>query len=254
MSLLQKIRIVTALMVLLLLLSGCLLNRVVEVRDQFCEFDSNFELRFADQSGQDYPEINFLNPVLLDNDVLWMAGAAPTETRRTADGLSMIWIVDKVSALPEPDTEFRIIMNFNEFDDENKLSSIYFDPKLKVLMNPKFIDSESLLRGAENICSTGLGMNSTRMEIDISDQDLDELPSRQEMLEWLGAPLSWAEHENSYTYEFRLRNSNAVPQTARFTVWYDANGKKPLRMVSDYSRFSTSADFVSKKMQVRVSI
>ena len=29
-------------------LSGCLLNRMVELKDQFCDFDSNFSLQFED--------------------------------------------------------------------------------------------------------------------------------------------------------------------------------------------------------------
>ena len=78
-------------------LSGCLVNRVVEVRDQFCEFDSNFTI-----DAENLTAFDFHRPILLDSDILWLAGATPTEISRDADGLSMLYVIEKVSDIPEP--------------------------------------------------------------------------------------------------------------------------------------------------------
>ena len=57
-----------------LVLNGCLINRMVEVKEQFCEFDSNFSLDFAEPAS-----FNMHHPVLLDRDILWLSDAEPTE-------------------------------------------------------------------------------------------------------------------------------------------------------------------------------
>jgi hypothetical protein len=41
---------------------------------------------------------------------------------------------------------------------------------------------------------------------------------------------------------------------ARFTVWFDETGENPARMDSQYSHFRTSADFIKKKMFMKVNI
>jgi hypothetical protein len=71
-------------------LSGCFINRVVEVRDQMCDFDSNFSLQFADSAN-----FNIYNPVLLDKDILWIAGASPTTMTSTENEWSMVFVLEK---------------------------------------------------------------------------------------------------------------------------------------------------------------
>ena len=56
----QKVFLSTGAACLALSLNGCLINRVAEVKGQFCDFDSNFELVFAESA-----DFNFNSPVLL---------------------------------------------------------------------------------------------------------------------------------------------------------------------------------------------
>ena len=79
---------VSSSILLTMALSGCLFNRVSEVRSQFCEFDENFEIRFEDRTS-----IQIHKPTLLDKDILWLAGLAPTESVRNPDELRMTWII-----------------------------------------------------------------------------------------------------------------------------------------------------------------
>ena len=41
---------------------------------------------------------------------------------------------------------------------------------------------------------------------------------------------------------------------AQFTVWFDENSQKPLRMESQYAKYSTKADFIAKKVSMNVEL
>jgi len=230
-------------------LSGCFINRVVEVRDQMCDFDSNFSLQFADSAN-----FNFHSPVLLDRDILWIAGASPTTMTRTENELSMVYVLEKTGPNPRPDDEIRVGLEFDRIDDQYKLMNVRFDPKFNAMINPEFLDKAALDSATQTLCETGLSFASTHMEIDISDQDLDELPNRAEILDSLGPPLEADERNDSITYEYKLKGDQPGSMKARFTVWFDDSGEKPARMDSEYSHFRTSADFINKKMLLKVKI
>ena len=117
----QKVVLSTGAACLALTLNGCLINRVVEVRDQFCDFDANFEFEFDVSSG-----FVFKNPVLLEKDIIWLAGAPPTRSVRSDDHLSMIYVIEKVSGGPEED--FFVELEFDRMADEFKLMNVRFDP------------------------------------------------------------------------------------------------------------------------------
>jgi len=230
-------------------LSGCFINRVVEVRDQMCDFDSNFSLQFADSAN-----FNLHSPVLLDRDILWIAGASPTLMTSTEDELSMVYVLNKSGPNPRPGDEIRVDLKFDRIDDQYKLMNVRFDPKLNAMINPEFLDKAAIKAATQTLCETGLSFASTRMEIDISDQDLDELPNRAEILDWLGPPLEADERNDSITYEYKLKGDQPGSMKARFTVWFDETGEQPARMDSEYSHFLTSADFINKKMLLKVKI
>jgi hypothetical protein len=64
--------LISALAVPLLLLSGCVYLRLLEVRNQLRDFDANFSL-----TGRHLLSINFKNPVLRDRDASFLIGAPP---------------------------------------------------------------------------------------------------------------------------------------------------------------------------------
>jgi len=57
-----------------------------------------------------------------------------------------------------------------------------------------------------------------------------------------------------WTYRYRLKGSNDESPTAQFTVWFDEDSLRPLRMESRYSCYHTSADFISRKLSMNVKL
>ena len=230
-------------------LSGCLLSRVSEVRNQFCEFEQNFEIEFGDQ-----PSIRMNQPVMLDQDILWLTGAMPTETVLRPNGKTMTWVIEEAVTEPDPDNDLRLDLDFRQIDGEYKLSLVRMDPKFNAVMNPDYLDRETLLSTARDVCNTGLGFSMRSMEFDIPDQDIEQLPSRPEVLEMMGLPHDPVTADGGWTYRYRLKGSNDESQTAQFTVWFDEVSLRPLKMESHYSRYRTSADFVSRKLSMNVKL
>jgi len=234
---------------LVLGLNGCFINRAVEVQDQLCDFDSNFSLQFAESAN-----FNIHHPILLDRDILWIAGASPTETVKNDDELLMVFVLEKAEPNPRPEDEIRVELNFDQIDEKFKLNNVRFDPKLNAMINPESLDKATIETASQNMCNLGWSFASTKLEMDISDHDLENLPTRTEILGLLGPPLAADEKSGRFTYEYRLKGDGPDPMKARFTVWFDDSGEKPARIDSEYSHFRTSTDFVSKKMLMKVKI
>lgn len=232
-----------------LILNGCLINRVATVHKQLCDFDANFSIQFANSA-----EFVFMQPVLLDSDVMWMADAEPTEIVTSGNEKLMIYVMEKAVESPDPAEDIRVSLKFERIDEKYKLAGVRFDPKLNALLNPEIMDPETIRFASQNMCNVGWNLGSRKIELDISGQDLDELPSREEILALAGEPLESNDTTGKLSYEYRLKGGHPNPPTARFTVWFDDSGQKPARMDSQYSHFYTSVDFVEKKMRLRVKI
>jgi len=239
---------------ILLTLSGCLLTRVSVVKNQFCEFDSNFTLSM--DGGM---EFLFHDPVLLDSDILWLSASEPSEIIREGDFMAMNWVIEKVRPVPDPASDVEIRLNFIRNEDRFKLAQVRFDEKLSAVTGAGSIDPELMETAINNVCNAGLSLASTRMKMEISERDIERLPSREEMFEQFGDPTETIEPGQVYAYEYRVKPNPDMPQqkpgkTARVLVWFDPDGEKPIRMESHYSRYRTEADFLNREWLLKVEI
>jgi hypothetical protein len=235
----------------LLGLSGCLLNRASVVKEQFCDFDNNFSMVFDDRT-----QFIIHDPVLLDSDILWLTGSQPTSVSVRGEQLRMGFEIEKVLPQPDPATDMEISLYFDQVDGEFRLRQVQLDENLSTFLNPELLESEMMTSAIQNVCSAGLSVASMRQELDISQREIDLLPSRTEMFEQFGAPTEIIETGRGYAYEYRVRSADVSRQaeagdTARVEVWFDDEGSMPLRVQSRYSRYETRADFVARKMQFR---
>lgn len=217
-------------------LTGCLFDRVLDVKEQACEFDENFDLQFVDG-----PAILLKNPVLLDRDVVWIAGADPTRTVKNAEGLLMSFEIEEDVAEPDPANDLRIDFEFMLSGDEYRLSKILLDPKLGLVFNEGYLDDETLSEAASDVCDTGLGFGMTSIEMPIPEDDFEWVPSRPEILELAGPPHAIAKGGDGWTYRYRMKGG-AGEGAARMTVWFDDQGQSPVRFESRYSRYRAVVD------------
>lgn len=241
-------RTALAAVILSILSSGCLFTRVKEVKNQACAFDENFEVQFGE-----IPSIIMKDPVLLDSDVLWLVGADPTHRMQKGGTLLMRYEIEEDLPKPNPDNDLRIDLEFVHVDDEFKLSRVLLDPRASRFFNESLLDGESLLNAAQEVCDAGLAPSISDMDIDISEEEIAMLPTRQEVIDLAGPPHALAEDNAGWTYGYRLKG-NRDEGGARFTVWFDTGGQQPIRFESHYSRYRTVADLESKKLSMDIDL
>jgi hypothetical protein len=229
--------------------SSCLVNRVVEVRGQVCAFEDHFDIDLAGSAS-----IAFREPVLLENDVHWLAGAAPTREFKRNNGLTMVYEVEKVGAATGTAPEFWLALDFRPVDGLQRLERLRVDPALIALLGPELPDHAALAAAAREACDNTPALLSRTVELPITEEELELLPSRDELLAWLGEPLNLDTSTGRIDYAYRLKSRDEAPPTARMAIWYDAEGTRPLRMESEYSRFRSEADFEARTLTMNVEL
>ncbi|MDX2500469.1 MAG: hypothetical protein QNL14_08145, partial [Deltaproteobacteria bacterium] len=71
-------------------ISACSVGRIYEVKEQFCDFDSNFSYTTGET-----PTFVFGQPVLLDTDVAAMIGHDPSEVIEDEKSLRHRYVIEK---------------------------------------------------------------------------------------------------------------------------------------------------------------
>ena len=126
--------------------SGCLMTRVTTVKNQFCEFDSNFTFSIDESIYFDLHQ-----PILLESDLIWLAGAKPTSTESDEQQMLMTYTIEKVEAEPNPEGDIEINMQFERINKDYKLSQIQFDENLTSVYRSALIDNDVLETAFQNV-------------------------------------------------------------------------------------------------------
>ncbi|HKX55900.1 MAG TPA: hypothetical protein VJN01_07360, partial [Xanthomonadales bacterium] len=243
-------RAVLTALVATVLLSACLLTRLYAFKQQFCDYQDNFSF-----STDDEFRVNLLHPILLDSDVIWLAGAQPSKQQQDEQSGQMQWIVDKVlpaQSVPDPEfDELSIEMDFQVEDEKYKLHQVRMDQRFAYVVSPDLME-----RHADNVCNSSWLVFGRSGEIDLADADLSGQPGRQEIMDYLGQPTTSirddAEQSLGMRFEYRLRGSKRAQPQYSFEFWHDAQSGELLRSTANSIRFSSTTDFVQKKLWVKI--
>lgn len=231
-------------------LSACLLTRLYDFKQQFCNYRDNFAF-----STEGEFRVSLLNPLLRDSDVVWLAGTEPTRREQDEQSVHLQWVVDKVLpapsvANPEFDQLF-LDMDFRADDGDFLLHQVLMDQRFAYIVSPDLMD-----RHAENVCNSSWLVFARSGEIDLADADLSGQPSPQEIVDYLGRPTTRmrdaAENSEGMRFEYRLRGSDRDTPEYSFEFWHDAATGELLRSSANSIRFSSTTDFVQKKLWVKI--
>lgn len=228
-------------------LSGCLFDRVLEVKNQACDFEGNFDLQFTDN-----PAIDLRTPVLLDSDVEWIVGAQPTARTATEEGIRLSYVIEEDKPVPNPEYDVEIHFDFAQIDEKYRLSKVHLDPDISLFFNPVVLDEETLRTAAKDVCEFGIWPGSTSIEMDIGEDTIDWLPSKSEILQQVGPPHALTGPQGGWTYGYRLKGAGERGK-AKVTVWFD-DGQKPVRLESRYSRYHFNADFDARIVSMNLKL
>jgi len=225
-----------------LITPGCLLSRVIQFKGQLCHFDDNFAIEVQEEL-----HILFFKPILLDQDVRYLAGAEPSETYIKDNQLIMKYVVHKTSYDSDSKYDIPIRLFLYKEGGGYKLSECVVSKNLNRLLTPELIS-----RAMKSACKSTPHILGTDVKFKISDMERTLCPTKNDLFSLFGKPNRVSEDGSVMWYEFRLLGHESKWNKAIIETHYDHSGKELLRVKVKYFRYDFDADFVSKNAVVRV--
>jgi hypothetical protein len=236
---------VVAVVALVTVVSGCAINRMYEVKQQFCDFEENFDYTLGDR-----PEFTFINPVIRETDIHKLVGYQPTEISAEGDWMSHRYIVEKLTLDDSLGETFAVNLRYQLIDGKARLQNVQLPSGMERFGDgAELINEAAIAQSAADICNTAITLSLRSAEEDIDPEQLDNLPSRSEVIAMMGQPSWYAEEEGALIYEYYLQGADQGEAAMRMVVWYDDDGVKPLRMETRYREMLTLADFQRGKVK-----
>lgn len=230
-----------------LTISACAINRVYEVKQQFCDFDENFSYSLGDQ-----PQFTFNNPVVRASDVQTLVGYQPSEILADGDAVVHRYVVEKLTLDDSPADTFALNLRYQVRGGKARLQTVKLPAGMDRFGDRAELGDElAIAKAAEEICATDIKFALRPAEQDIDPRQLENLPSRSEVITLMGEPSWYSEEEDALIYEYYLQGAPKDEAAVRVVVWYDEAGIAPLRMETRYRDMRSLADFERGKVRFR---
>ncbi len=194
----KKISIIFLLFVVSL--TGCVYLRLLKVKRQLNDFETNFELR--DQNGLKFV---FKNPVLISNDIIWLMKNDPLSRKKTEGGENWVYVLEKrYSDENAEKLNYDIPILFYVSDD--KLVEITFPERfLKNLSKPL------LIKMLGSMGKSKISKSTRSAGTEFKGSNPDEIPKKRYIISVLGKPYrdETTDHSQRFTYLYDLKKSDA---------------------------------------------
>ncbi len=226
------------------ILNGCILERIFRVKDQLCDFENNFQIEISDGF-----HVLLREPVLLDDDITWLAGAEPTELKRIDDELVMTYIAQRKGDSSDEKYDLPIELRFIRLKGKYRLKEGYLGKNLTDMLTV-----ELLTQIMQSVCKSEKSLIKQKITIDIKTLDKTLLPGRQEITTILGPPNPDFGAAHTLVYDYQLKDNDAVEQKAIIEVKFDDANEKITRIKVKYLRYNLDADLIRGEAVLSVDI
>jgi len=213
----------TYFVVCLLLLQGCLLNRLEKSRQQLCDNQIVLSL----EGGI---SVIFSQPTLYDMDIQKILGEKPSREYVHGNYLFYEYLVtrkgDDISGIFDIPVRFQFIRENNR----NRLVKANINKNIEGILSSDLL--KQLFRSG---CDAKLKGNT--VEVDLAGVDLAKLPKIEKIKTILGKPHD--NNEDKYTYYYKLNSSD----TAEIIISYDDKIDRMSAVRIIYFRYVLEVDF-----------
>jgi hypothetical protein len=235
---------VASLMALLLVFSlpGCLLQRLYSIREQLCDFEDNFQI-----VANEGVRLLFLRPILLDKDVIWLAGAKPSQVKVTGNELLMRYIIVKESASHRANHDIPIQLRFLQLNGAYRLEEVYLNKSLTSV-----VTSGLITQCLRSVCNAEKSIVGRSVKFDLKDLDRALLLTRSEVIDILGEPNRVNDGEHKISYNYKLKNNDKIEKRSQIDAYFNASGSEILRVRVSSLRYYLDADFVTGEAILKV--
>ena len=234
----KSLLIYASLFLVVLTLSSCVFVRMMKVKNQLNDFETNYDLN--DERGL---TLVFLNPVLITDDVVWLMKGGPVSVETIDEGELWTYVFQKQHTTSQDEGDKYDIPILMVMED-GKLAEITF-PK-------RFLENLSIPLLKKMLASMGnadVSKLSRSASSKYAGKDAAEIPTSDNVKETLGAPyqveLLGESSKLSYLYYLEDPEGNADKDNLNFELWFVAgNEDKTLKRVGGKIRgVKLSLDF-----------
>jgi len=215
----------------MLLLQGCLITRLQTVQEQSCDLDRYFSMSFDEGMS-----ITFLEPVLLYQDIEFIAGITPVVQGQEESRLLASYLLKKTGISDRPDIPVKL--EFDVREDELLLAQVSVLSPLFSIFDPA---QQPLV--TDTACGARLPLWGTRIEVPISDFYQEMAHTKEQIIELAGIPTSLSADGKELVYEFVLSGEGSNELDGSVTLVYDDSGEKLLRSRAQFYHYVMGADF-----------
>lgn len=217
-----------------LLLSGCVLERVLDTHHQLCDA-SPAQVVVSGTAGGAL-RITFDRPTLTRDDVEWLVGVPPTRVVPTRDGVRLLYAAvpldDAATGVPALETELR----FRSVGGALRLAEAIPPAQVATLVPRDLVD---LTIGVA--CKPSISLAPPGARFDLAAMDWNALPDHGRVVATLGPPHERS-REGALVYNYCLLPCDAAARpVARFTYRLDAGGRLEHGQL-DYFRYRLVID------------
>lgn len=227
-----------------LILHGCILERIFRVKDQLCDFEKNFQIDTSEGF-----RVILRDPVLLDEDVTWLAGADPSEQKFVGDELVMTYIAERNGMPSHGQYDLPIELRFVRFDGKYRLKEGYLSKNLADILT-----AELLSQIMQSVCKSEKSLVKQQINIDIRTLDRNLLPDGSEITAILGPANPDSSKDHRQIYDYQLKNNDADDKAAAIEIDFNDTDDKILRIKVKYLRYNLEADFEKGEAVLKVDV
>lgn len=219
----------------LLSMTGCVYLRLLAIKNQLARFDQYFRVEASDSFT-----LHFLEPKLFGKDVEYLSELQPTVKTSSGEGEEWTFLFKKMRSETEESSEAETDIFFVfRFNREGLLTSLTFSPVLVRIAPPEFLELSLRSLGNANV-------DKKKRQIAGNLENLPKLkkplPHREEILRYLGEPISEEPVEDSLltTYHYRLDTEVKSPEQEKrrlslARLYFDPKTRELMRF---YGRFA----------------
>jgi hypothetical protein len=238
------LRTMVVVLMVALMINGCILERIFRVKRQLCEFEKNFQIEISEGF-----RVLLREPVMLDEDITWLAGAEPSEREYADRELVMTYIAERNGASLGRQYDLPVVLRFVRMDRDYRLKEGYLGKNLADILTV-----ELLTQLMQSVCRAEKSLAKQQIFIDIKSLDRSLLPARSDIVHILGPPNPNTGDGDRLVYDYRLKNNDVVDQVAAIDIQFDGSGEKILRLKMKYLRYNLDADFEMGMAILKVDI
>jgi hypothetical protein len=216
----------------ILILNGCILERIFRVQKQFCDYEKYFKIEVSEGF-----RVILLEPVLLDKDITKLAGAQPSKKKFIRNEQVMIYIAERKGKPNHGQFDLPVELRFIYNDGEYRLKEAYLGKNLTDVLTDKL-----LTQIIQSVCRSEKSLVKQQITVDIRALDRTLLPTRSEITSILGPPNSKTGLQHRQLYDYQLKNNGHADKVIIVEIDFDGSGNKIHRIKVKYLGYNLEAD------------